>query len=120
MLCDVSHPHSLVQRSWTFQHLKQLVLCILQHKQYIKSKQAIGIGSSDMSVSCKPSSPCSHSRPTGEDNTGYLNGPYAKPSPGNETFLHEMTMDHLWVEHFWLSSPGKKEYVLQHLQMLSG
>ena len=32
----------------------------------------VGIGSSDMSQGCKPSSPCCHPRPTGEGYTGVL------------------------------------------------
>ena len=44
----------------------------LLHEQCIKPKQAVGSGSSDMSVGCKPSLPCCHPRPTGE---GYIGVP---------------------------------------------
>ena len=38
----------------------------LQHEKCIKSKQVVGIGSSNKSVGCEPSSPCCHLRPTTE------------------------------------------------------
>ena len=70
MYRDVSHPYSLAEAQSGFSPLAAIGFVHLRHEQCIKSKQAVGIGSCDISVGWKSSSPCCHPRPTGEDYTG--------------------------------------------------
>ena len=83
MYFDVSHPHSLVQCSWDFRHV-----------------QVVGIGSSDMSVGCKLFRLVAIPGQQVKVILVYRHVHYAKSSPGKETFLHGMTMYHLWVANF--------------------
>ena len=73
MLCDVSRCIASIQfgaMQLGCLGLAAIGFVRLRHEQCIKSKQAVGIGSSDMTMDCKPSSPCYHPRPTSESYTG--------------------------------------------------
>ena len=91
----------------------------LRHEQCIKSTQAVRIGSGDMNVDCKHSLPCYLPRPTLKVTLVYRVMhimPNHYPEPGSETFLHGMTMYHLWVVNFLAFFSWKKKYVLRHLK----
>ena len=88
LLCDVSWCIASIRFGATqsgFSALAAIGFVHLLHKQCIKPKQAVGIDSSDMNVGINRL--CLVAIPGQQVN-------------GDETFLHVMTMHHLWVANF--------------------
>ena len=100
MYHNVSHPYSLVQRSRDFRHLRRLVLYIYCMNSVLSpSRQSELV---PVIWTCAVNRLCLVAIPDQQVKVilVYRNAHHAKSSPGNETFLHGMTVHHLWVANF--------------------